>query len=298
MSAGPDDRARVVAAFGAECLVERQPAVAEQASVRKRAGRPVCGDYVQTVTTPQTLVVEEIEPRRNEFARADRRGRQQVIAANLDHVVIVVAPRPEPTRDLINRYLVACESLGIPAAICVNKRDLVTDPAAWDRRMTLYRELGYDFVYASAKAPDGLDDLLDILHAGTNILVGQSGVGKSSIIDRLLPDRQLETGDISTMTGKGRHTTTTTTLYHLPGGGELIDSPGVWEYGIWTMDVREIAAGFREFDQYAGQCRFADCSHRVEPGCAIEAGVVAGDIHGERLASYRRIVEAQEGMRR
>lgn len=288
--------AQVIACYGARCRVSLGRDRTREAAVRKRAGRPVCGDLVRLEETPETLVVSEILPRRNEFPRADRRGRKQVIAANLDRVIVVVAPEPAPTRDLINRYLVACENVEVPAAICVNKRDRI-DPARtafWEAQAACYRALGYPFIYACAKEEDGLDELLALLRQGTHILAGQSGVGKSSLVGRLLPDVSLETGELSRATGKGRHTTSRTTLYELPGGGQLMDSPGVWEYGIWKMAPEDVAAGFREFSRYLGTCRFADCSHRVEPGCAVAAAAEAGEIDPGRLASYRRIVAAME----
>lgn len=284
--------ALVVAAYGARCLIEIDGGPRLKAQVRRRGGTPVCGDHVALEDSDRGAVIARVLPRRNEFARADRRGDKQVIAANLDRVVIVVAPQPEPSRDLINRYLVACESLQIPAAICLNKRDQITNPDLWARRERDYRELGYPFVQTSTKQANGLDPLSELLRDATSILVGQSGVGKSSIANRLLPDRELPTGDLSG-SGKGKHTTTATTLYHLPEGGQLMDSPGVWEYGFWKMTPGEIAAGFIEFYEYADKCRFANCIHRVEPDCAVAEAAERGEIDPGRLASYRRIVEAQ-----
>ncbi|MDJ0652809.1 MAG: ribosome small subunit-dependent GTPase A [Xanthomonadales bacterium] len=291
-------QARVIVSYGAECLVETPDQRLLACQSTRRIGKTVCGDRVEFSEDVHGGRLERVLPRDNSFLRADRRGRPRVVAANLDRIIIVVAPKPEPTRDLVNRYLVACENVGIDALICLNKADLLrTDQAAeeaWRRQQALYQELGYPFVICSAKSDDGLTALMPHLASGSSILVGQSGVGKSSIVQRLIPDLDLRTREISASTGKGRHTTTATTLYHSPGGGDLIDSPGVWEYGIWTMTAAEVCRGFIEFSNYLGQCRFDNCVHRVEPGCAVEAAAEAGEIDPCRLASYRRIAAAME----
>jgi ribosome biogenesis GTPase len=182
-------------------------------------------------------VVSAILPRRNVFMRADTRQRKQIIAANLDQVLVVVAPRPEPSRDLVERYLVAVHSLGIEPVIVLNKVELMAvttisegSPLA---HLDDYRKLGYQVLQTSCKTQPGLNGLESVLQGRTSILVGQSGVGKSSLANGLIPDLELQTGELSRVTGKGTHTTTTTIMYSLPGGGRLIDSPGVWEYGLW-----------------------------------------------------------------
>lgn len=285
-------RRRVIVGHASECVVETGPGARARVNLRRSSGHPVCGDWVD-VDGGRVVAIAE---RRNAFPRADRRGRKRIVAANLDRIVVVTAPRPEPTRDLINRYLVAAANVGIPAAICLNKIDLLdpTDERQWRSLALLYRRLGYPFCRSSTKRRGGMSALKRLLATGTSILVGQSGVGKSSLINRLLPGVELPTRKLSTATGKGRHTTTATTLYHLSGGGEVVDSPGVWEYGIWRMSAAEIARGFVEFAPHLGRCRFADCRHLVEPECAIESAAHAGSIAGERLASYRRIVAAIE----
>jgi len=154
-----------------------------------------------------------------------------------------------------------------------------------------YRELGYPVLATSCKAAPGTAALPPVLEARTSILVGQSGVGKSSLVNALLPDLELQTGALSRVTGKGTHTTTTTVMYTLPCGGRLIDSPGVWEYGLWEMSQQELADGFRDFEPFKGNCRFNDCHHASEPGCAIQAAVKAGRIREWRYRSYLRLLQ-------
>jgi ribosome biogenesis GTPase len=157
--------------------------------------------------------------------------------------------------------------------------------------MPAYRELGYTVVEASCEGPPGVDRLREQLHGTTSILVGQSGVGKSSLANCLIPDLDLQTGVLSRATGKGTHTTTTTIMYSLPCGGRLIDSPGVWEYGLWTLTTDELAAGFLEIAPLHQTCRFGDCRHCGEPGCAVQAAVSAGQILSWRYESYRRLLD-------
>ena len=157
-----------------------------------------------------------------------------------------------------------------------------------------YRELGYPVFETSCKGPPGVETIQSALENRTSILVGQSGVGKSSLVNELLPDLELQTGALSRVTGKGTHTTTTTIMYRLPCGGRLIDSPGVWEYGLWRMDQRELSAGFVDFQATDGHCRFNDCSHRGEPGCAVREASESGSLKAWRYESYLRLLEQNE----
>jgi ribosome biogenesis GTPase len=283
---------RVIASYGSQCRVESEAGQIISCQFRRKVGRPVCGDQVCWEASGDNGVVVAIDPRINRFLRTDRQGRKQIVAANLDLIVIVIAPQPEPTRDLVNRYLVACEYVGVAAAICLNKQDLLDAQSRsdWQQHLAPHQALGYPILGCSTKLPGGLEMLRDKLSTGTSILVGQSGVGKSSMINRLLPDLDLRTQEISNATGKGRHTTTATTLYHLPGSGDIVDSPGVWEYGIWDMDATDIAAGFKEFGDFIQDCRFANCSHCVEPDCAVRSASERGKIDSARLESYCRIL--------
>jgi len=266
-----------------------------ECAFRRSVGRPLCGDRVEVEEAGnRSMVAVAISPRRNEFVRAGPRGLKQAIAANLDQVLVVVAPVPEPSRDLLERYLVAVHSLGITPVILLNKSELAgtaqLNAESPLHHLNDYAALGYRVLRTSCKTTPGVHALTSILEQQISILVGQSGVGKSSLANALLPDLALQTGELSRATGKGTHTTTSTVMYRLPCGGRLIDSPGVWEYGLWPMEQRELAAGFIEFEPFEGLCRFNDCQHAGEPGCAVQAAADGNRIHAWRLESYRRLL--------
>ena len=287
------DTGLILVSYGTGGLAELADGRRVECSYRRSIGRPFCGDRVAIEDADgNTRVVSEILPRKNVFVRAGNRQQKQVVAANLDQVLIVIAPAPEPNRDLVERYLVAVHSLGIEPLIVVNKAELLGErgegPLA---RLGEYSELGYGVVEASCKGAPGIDELTPLLENQTSILVGQSGVGKSSLVNALLPDHDLQTGELSRATGKGTHTTTTTIMYTLPCSGRLIDSPGVWEYGLWEMDENELAAGFPEIRSRAGGCRFNDCKHGSEPDCSVRQAVESGEIREWRYQSYLRLLE-------
>jgi ribosome biogenesis GTPase len=263
---------------------------------RRSVGRPCCGDRVTIERVDaESGVVVELQPRSNEFVRAGARQQKQVIAANLDQVLVVVAPSPQPSRDLLERYLVAIHSLGIQPVIVLNKAELMGSETLSQQsplhRLDEYRDLGYPVVATSCKTTPGTEALTPLLQEKISILVGQSGVGKSSLVNDLLPDLELQTGELSRVTGKGTHTTTSTIMYTLPCGGRLIDSPGVWEYGLWDMEQEELADGFIDFDVFHGQCRFNNCRHAGEPGCAVEAAAATGQLRSWRYGAYLRLLE-------
>jgi len=288
----------VLVSYGSQGVVELSDGERKRCKFRRNVGRPFCGDRVMVAKADTaSLVVESILPRRNNFVRADERQRQHVIAANLDQVVIVVATKPLPSRDLMERYLLAVHSLGIEPVIVFNKTDLsipTGDTSAGVNvleHMPDYEALGYTVIRTSCKTAPGITDLQSVLKDRTSILVGQSGVGKSSLINQLIPDLDIQTGELSTSTGKGTHTTTSTMLYHLATGGSLIDSPGVWEYGIWKIDNQDISAGYIEFGPSLGGCRFNNCLHASEPDCAVKQAVAEGHIRDWRYQSYLRLLK-------
>ncbi len=288
-------QALVLVSYGSRGVIEFADGTQSDCLYRRSVGRPYCGDRVIVERVDeQSTVVTQILARSNEFARADARQRKKVIAANLDQVLIVIAAAPEPSTDLVERYLVAVHSLGIRPVIVLNKCELMgaMDVAANSplHHLDEYRELGYDVLATSCKGAPGIDVMPPVLGDKTSILVGQSGVGKSSLVNVLLPDLDLQTGALSRVTGKGIHTTTTTIMYSLPYGGRLIDSPGVWEYGLWQMEQAELAGGFIEFRPFLGDCRFNDCRHAGEPDCAVAEAVNAGSIRKWRYESYRRLL--------
>jgi ribosome biogenesis GTPase len=287
------DTGLILVSYGTGGLAELADGRRVECSYRRSIGRPFCGDRVAIEDADgNTRVVSEILPRKNVFVRAGNRQQKQVVAANLDQVLIVIAPAPEPNRDLVERYLVAVHSLGIEPLIVVNKAELLGEQGEGPlARLGEYSELGYGVVETSCKGAPGIDALIPLLENQTSILVGQSGVGKSSLVNALLPDHDLQTGELSRATGKGTHTTTTTIMYTLPCSGRLIDSPGVWEYGLWEMDENELAAGFPEIRSRAGGCRFNDCKHGSEPDCSVRQAVESGEIREWRYQSYLRLLE-------
>jgi ribosome biogenesis GTPase len=290
--------ALVLVSYGGQGVVLLPGGERKRCKFRRKVGRPFCGDRVLVDRADDvSLVVESILPRDNYFVRADERQRQHIIAANLDQVLIVVAAAPLPSRDLMERYLLAVHSLGIEPIIVLNKTDLevAADETAAGAKvlahMPDYEALGYTVIRTSCKTEPGITGLKSVLKDRTSILVGQSGVGKSSLINQLLPDLHIQTNALSTATGKGTHTTTSTMLYQFTGGGHLIDSPGVWEYGIWKLENNELAAGFIEFKSWLGKCRFNDCVHNTEPDCAIKQAVADGHIREWRYQSYLRLLK-------
>jgi ribosome biogenesis GTPase len=218
--------------------------------------------------------------------RSDR-ARQKLVAANVTQVVIVVAPVPTFSEDLVNRCVAAAEHGGMAALIALNKVDLPEAPAALDA-LEPYRRLGYRLVALSAKRD--LDPLVPHLKGKTSVLVGQSGMGKSTIINGLLPAAAVRVAEISAALDSGRHTTTYTRLYHLDAASHVIDSPGMQAFGLHHLDASALEHAFVEFRPWLGQCRFRDCRHVTEPGCAIAAACKRGEISERRLASYRGLV--------
>ena len=294
--ASMNQEALVLVSYGSRGVIEFPDGTQSDCKYRRSVGRPFCGDRVLVESADgHSSVVTRILERSNEFARANSRQRKQVIAANLDQVMIVIAAAPEPSTDLVERYLVAVHSLGIRPVLVLNKCELI-DGKKMAANSPLghlddYRDLGYEVLITSCKEAPGIDSMLPLLGGKTSILVGQSGVGKSSLVNALLPDLEVQTGALSRVTGKGTHTTTTTIMYSLSYGGKLIDSPGVWEYGLWKMNQTELLGGFIDFSPFLGHCRFNDCSHAREPDCAVVDAVNLGSIRKWRYESYCRLLE-------
>lgn len=290
---GPEQQGLVVAHFGTQVEVESALGQSRRCHLRANLGSLVTGDRVIWCDgDPTGVVVAQLE-RDSELCRPDNHGQLKPVAANIDRIFIVIAARPEPHANLIDRYLVASETVGIEPVLVLNKVDLLEgEPGlatALDQLLRPYTGLGYQTLRVSARE-GGTRSLQDALLEHTSIFVGQSGVGKSSLVNSLLPGLDLRVGALSELTQKGTHTTTTAQLFHLPCGGSLIDSPGIREFGLWHMTRQQVEQGFREFRSQLGHCRFRDCQHQQEPGCAILKATENGGISAERLESYRRIV--------
>lgn len=290
---GAEQEGLVVAHYGTQAEVESAPGQSRRCHLRANVESLVTGDRVIWCDGDPTGVVVAREPRYSELCRPDPYGALKPVAANIDRIFVVIAPLPQPHANLIDRYLVAAEAVAVEPVLVLNKTDLLAGDAALREAMgsllEVYRGLAYPLLEVSSHA-GGLAPLEAALGDHVSVLVGQSGVGKSSLVNSLLPDIDLRVGALSELTGKGTHTTTTAQLFHLPGGGSLIDSPGIREFGLWHMGREQVELGFREFRRHLGHCRFRDCRHREEPGCAILAAVESGEISGQRMESYRRIV--------
>ena len=281
--------ALVVAAHGRRGILafqgERMPYL-----IRGRQLRVYCGDRVNfTAARPgEPVVVESVDPRENELQRiGPRGGHPETIAANITHLIVVMAAAPAPDLFLTDRYLCAARLMGAASTIAWNKCDLAPMPA--DALMP-YEALGSPVWEVSAANGTGLDALRAWIATGTAVLVGQSGVGKSSLMNALVPGAGAGTGEISAAREEGRHTTTASVLHPLPGGGCLLDTPGVRDFVPAIPQRRSISSGFVEIEDAGLRCRFTDCSHLRETHCAVQEAMAAGSIDPRRYESYRRLM--------
>ncbi|MGH1486487.1 MAG: small ribosomal subunit biogenesis GTPase RsgA [Cellvibrionaceae bacterium] len=294
---GPEQEGLIIAHYGTQVEVEPSSQSDGSLITRKRChfrsnlGSLVTGDKVIWRDAEPYGVVVAVQPRSSELSRPDPYGDMKTVAANIDRLLVVIAPIPKPHTQLVDRYLVAAETLGITPVIIINKMDLVNEDntAVIENFVTLYSGLGYEVIQASTKGGLGLSPLETFLQNYTSVFVGQSGVGKSSLINMLIPDLNLQVGAISEANQKGVHTTTTAQLFHFPQGGHLIDSPGIRELGLWHMKSEEIIEGFIEFRPFIGHCKFRDCQHKQEPGCAIIQAYEAGEISEYRMSSFEEL---------
>jgi len=236
--------------------------------------------------------IEEILPRRSLLERPSRNGKTRPVAANIDTVFIVFAVEPNCDFLLIDQYLAVCENRNIDVALVLNKTDL-PQIAIIEKELLDYKKLGYPLYRVSALGSSNIDELKNVLKGQVSMLAGQSGVGKSSLTNAIIPDKDIKTNTVSATTKHGRHTTTATTLYHLTDGGYLIDSPGVAIFGLAGLSEHQLAYGYREFQTHIDNCQFNDCRHLKDKGCAVVAAVDSGDISKTR---YDRFLKLREKM--
>ncbi len=296
---GPEQNGTVISLFRTQADIEDSDGNLHRCHLRANLESIVTGDRV--IFRPGALpdpdlapspdlslgVITAVQARKSVLSRPDNRGELRPVAANIDCIAIVIAAKPEPHANLIDRYLVAAELQQIRPVLILNKVDLLADDQHMlPRLLESYTDLGYRTLTVSATCGISLDQLTAALEGQTSVFVGQSGVGKSSLLNALSPEINTAVGELSLAKEKGTHTTTASRLYHLPGGGDVIDSPGIREFGLWHLAEEEVAEGFVEFRPHLGQCRFRDCQHRDEPGCALKTALESGEISPQRYDSY------------
>lgn len=292
----------VIAAFGRQSLIQTEQGEQMSAVTRGRSLQVTVGDQVQAVPLGAgQAVIESVARRRNEFKRSDA-ARTKWLAANLDQAGIVIAPDPPYSEELLLRVMIAGQAEGIRLALIVNKSDLGSARTRIESRLQVYRALGYEVIECSARTePDATRAaLLPWLRGRTTLLLGQSGMGKSTLINCLVPDAGQHTREISAALAAGKHTTTFTRMFRLPDDpqGRIIDSPGFQAFGLEHLSESQRAHAMPEFEALLGQCRFHNCTHRTEPGCAIRESALDDRIDTIRYQLFVRLTGESEAIAR
>jgi ribosome biogenesis GTPase / thiamine phosphate phosphatase len=293
--------ARVIESFGRRVTVATRDGAIMPAELFGKRISCVCGDEV-TIRLPSqssgdVAKVVTIAPRRTAFERTDSRGRAEPLAANLSLIAVIVAPEPQPDPYIADRYLAGAALAGVTGIVVVNKSELpsATDPGFEDL-VREYEAAQYDVIRLSAHRAETVAPLKARLADAVAMFVGQSGVGKSTLTNALAPESLRPTRTLSESTGEGRHTTVSTALFRIPGSGELIDSPGVRDYAPPPVEDANVQVGWPEILALAPQCRFNNCLHLREPGCAVTAAVAAGKLPARRYESYKRLINIMRGL--
>ena len=301
---GPEISGTVVSNFGTQVDVEANDGELNgkiiRCHMRSNLDPLVTGDRViWRFAEPYGVVVARID-RYSELIRPDAYGKLRPVAANVDVIAIVFSPKPTAFSNLIDRYLVAAEAQNIQPVLILNKTDLDTENefSSINQLVHDYKSIGYDVLSVSAKTADGFENLKDYLCNKTAIFVGQSGVGKSSLINRLQPQANAVVGSLSIGKEKGTHTTTVSRLFHFAHGGVLIDSPGIREFSLTHLTQEQVINSFIDFRPYLGRCKFRDCLHKSEPGCSLLDAISQKKILQSRFDNYHQIIMSQESERR
>ena len=280
--------AQIITSYGRRYIVRTPDGQTFDATTRKKRVDFACGDQVEiSPINAEQVVIEDFLPRQSLLYRQDA-WKTKLIAANVSQLLIVTAAVPSPSEALLQRALLAAEAADIEAVIVLNKADL-PETAQWRDKLAFYETLGYRVVEVSAL--DGADSLRPLLHGHTNIFLGQSGMGKSTLTNALLGNQAARTGDISTALDSGKHTTTHAQLYDLDNETQLIDSPGLQEFGLHHLEATALLNYFPDLRHLAGQCRFHNCTHRAEPNCAVKAAAEAGEVRTERVEFLQRATD-------
>jgi len=288
--------ATIIATFSRRMRLRLTDGREVEARIKGKKLKPVCGDRViaEAISNESDWLITDIQTRDNFLNRPNMRGQTEILAANIEILIVVAAGAPEPDWFIVDRYVSAAESMGIPAAVVYNKTDLEYPDSIITSALGDYSQVGYPALRCSAKTGAGIDKLQSVIDNRTAIIVGQSGVGKSSIINRLVNREQQRTAEVSDKTGEGRHTTVNSMMLSLPDGGTVIDSPGVRDYAPALESASHVIHGFREIEKAGHNCRFANCRHLREPGCAVKAAVENKTISDRRYESYRRLLALTE----
>lgn len=302
---GQPETGLVISRYGQLADVEDETGHLHRCNIRRIIPSLVVGDRViwrVSQDAKEHGIIEAVLARKSQFVRPDYYNGIKTVAANVDQIIIVSAVMPTFSLNILDRYLVACETMQIMPTLVFNKMDLLSaaEKKAVAKTFAIYQNIGYRVLFVSQKFAEGIGDLRGILSHHTTIFVGQSGVGKSSLINMLLPGsaKKANVGHLSEVSGLGQHTTTAVRLYHLPDGGAIIDSPGVREFGLWHLEAKHVNQGFIEFHDYLGRCQYRDCQHIDDPGCALRDAVTNGWIAVSRLENYHRILDSMTAMKR
>ena len=286
----------VVGTFSRRMNLQLENHAEISARIKGKKLRPVCGDHViaEPIQNEPEWLITSICPRKNELTRPDSRGRKEILAANLTCVVVMAAAEPKPDWFVVDRYLAAAEIMGAEGIVVFNKTDLQQSNEKTQPILDDYEKVGYSILQCSVKDGANLDTLLSALQGETAIIVGQSGVGKSSVINYLISEADLRTGELSDSTGEGKHTTVNSVMLNLPDGGAVIDSPGVRDYAPTIENAQDVNRGFREIFELSQRCRFADCVHLREPNCAVKDAAEDNEISLRRYESYKRLMSSSK----